>query len=70
MSATKKKRNKDGARNRQKTLMKKAHELGTFPGIDVAVIISKRGRFYTYMSTDRESWPPTKADIVSEVDMT
>lgn len=64
--STAKKRNNARASMRQKTLMKKAYELGMFPGIDVAVIILKRGQFYTYMSTDRESWPPTKADIVSK----
>ncbi|PSS27145.1 hypothetical protein M430DRAFT_31999 [Amorphotheca resinae ATCC 22711] len=53
MSATGNKRNKDRASKRQKALMKKAHELGAFPRIDVVVIICKRGRFYTYMSTDQ-----------------
>jgi hypothetical protein len=55
MSATKKKRNKDKTRNKQKTLIKKAYELRMFLRIDVTVIISKQERFYTYMLTDQES---------------
>ena len=70
MAATNNKRHRNGAARRQNTVLKKAHELGMFPGVDVAVVIRKRGRFYTYMSTDQESWPPTKAEIVSKADMT
>jgi hypothetical protein len=44
-------------------LVKKAHELGQFDGVDVALIICKHGRYTTYRS--RESWPPTLAEIVS-----
>lgn len=66
MATTKSKRKRNGAGRRQKTLLKKAYELGTFPGIEVAVIIFKRGRYSMYRSTDRESWPPPMAEIVSE----
>ena len=62
--------NTKGMWRRKKTLMKKAFELGTFPGVDVAVFVYKRGRLDTFMSTDRTSWPPTKEEIVSDADTT
>ena len=46
-------------------MLKKAHELGTFPGIDVAIIIRKQGQYSTYTSTSQESFPPTIAEIIS-----
>ena len=66
MAATKKQGNRNGAYRREKTLLKKGYELGTFPGYDVAIIVRKRGRFSTFTSTDKESFPPTMAEIVSE----
>lgn len=51
---------------RQTTLIKKAHELGQFPGYDVALFIHKRGRYTGYISKDDDTWPPTMAQIVSE----
>ena len=70
MTVTGEKANKKGAWRRKKTLMKKAFELGTFPGVDVAVFVYKRGQLDTFMSTDRPSWPPTKEEIVSDADTT
>jgi hypothetical protein len=67
MTGTKNKRNRGRAERREKTLLKKVHGLGTFPGIDVAVIIPKRGRYSIYTSTNQESSPPTMAGIVSRV---
>lgn len=67
MTALKNKRNRNGVGRREKTLLKKSYELGRFPEIDVALIIRKRGRYSTFMSTDQESWPPTRAEIVSGV---
>jgi len=64
-TAMKNKRNRNGVGRREKTLLKKSYELGRFPGIDVALIIRNRGRYSTFMSMDQESWPPTRAEIVS-----
>jgi hypothetical protein len=65
MTGTKNKRNIRTAGRRVKTLLKKAYELGTFPGINVAIIIRKRGQYSTYTSTSQESFPPTMAEIIS-----
>lgn len=34
-------------------------------GADVALIILKEGRYYTYRSIDDEAWPPPMDEIVS-----
>jgi hypothetical protein len=49
------------------TLFKKAHGLGKDYGVDVAMIIKKKGRYYTYRSTDRATWPPSIAEVVSKI---
>ena len=49
---------------RKKTLFKKAHELGKYSGVDVAVIIRQNGKFCTYKSIDHKSWPPSMEEIV------
>lgn len=61
-----KKRKAESIERRKKTLIKKAYELGEFDGIDVALIICKHGRYTTYRSTERETWPPSMAEIVSD----
>lgn len=60
------KRKHEGINRRRDTLIKKAHELGAFDGVDVYLIICKHGRFTTYRSRDRKSWPPSTEEIVSE----
>jgi hypothetical protein len=52
---------------RKTTLINKAHELAEFCEVDVALIIRSRksGQYFTYNSLDLESWPPSKAQIVS-----
>jgi hypothetical protein len=62
----KKKREQEGINRRKKTLIKKAYELGEFEGIDVALIICKHGRYTTYRSTERKTWPPSMAEIVRD----
>jgi hypothetical protein len=52
-------------RRGRKTLFKKAHKLAKVHGIDIAVIMHKNGRYFTYRSLDQESWPPTMKQIVS-----
>ncbi|KAI9765389.1 MAG: hypothetical protein M1839_005511 [Geoglossum umbratile] len=50
-------------RKRKKTLFKRAHELGTLCSVDVAVIIRKDGRYFTYRSINQGSWPPSMKEI-------
>lgn len=49
---------------RKHGLFKKASEHGKLCDADVAVIVRKNGRFYTYRSTDEKSWPPSIEQIV------
>ena len=49
---------------RKLNLMKKADQLARLCHADVALIIRKNGRYYTYRSTDHEQWPPSMTEIV------
>jgi len=49
---------------RRSNLLKKADQLARLCNADLALIICKNGRYYTYRSTDRESWPPSIKEIV------
>jgi len=44
--------------------MKKADQLARLCHADVALIISRNGRYYTYRSTDHERWPLPMSEIV------
>ena len=44
--------------------MKKADQLARLCYVDVAVIIRRNGRYYTYRSIDHDQWPPTITEIV------
>lgn len=43
--------------------MKKADQLARLCHADVALIIRRNGRYYTYRSTDHEQWPPSMTEI-------
>lgn len=49
--------------------MKKADQLARLCHAEVALIIRRNGRYYTYRSTDHEQWPPTRSEIVSNIPM-
>jgi hypothetical protein len=63
------KRNRKGenSRRRKRTLLKKAYEYGELSGADIALFIYQSGRWFTYKSTDRQSFPPSWEQIVSIV---
>jgi hypothetical protein len=61
----KRKRENEGIARKIETLVKKAHKLGGVDGVDVALIISKRGRYTTHRPRDHKTWPPPMAEIVS-----
>jgi len=61
-----KRRKAENLRQRKETLFKKAHELGKYYDVDVALIIRQNGRFFTYKSIDHESWPLSMKEIVRE----
>lgn len=58
-----------GGSIRKGTLIKKAHELGSIPGFEVALFIRKGGRITTFRSIDDESWWPNWAEIVRNLSM-
>lgn len=69
MRAQTKKERKTQRRKRTQGLFHKAYQLGELCDLPVAVIIynPEDGQYYTYRSTDQESWPPPMEKIVSEM---
>ena len=49
---------------RKASLVKKVDQLARLCHSDLALIIRKNGRYYTYRSTDQDRWPPTITEIV------
>lgn len=49
---------------RKPNLMKKADQLARLYHADVALIIRRNERYYTYRSTDHEHWPLSMTEIV------
>ena len=60
-------RRNENTRRRIETLFTKAHELWGDYGVDIAVILKNNTRYYTYRSTDSLTWPPSMAEIVSNL---
>ena len=54
---------------RKSNLVKKADQLARFCHADLALIIRKNGRYYTYLSDDHEQWPPTIKEIVRAISL-
>ena len=65
LKAEQKRATREMYRKRKMTLVKKAHELGKLCEVDVAIIICRNGRYFTYRSMERRSWPPFMEQIVS-----
>ena len=59
------KRINEAINRRKSTLIKKAHRLGSYDGVEVALIIYKHGKYTIYRSKDHKSWPPGIEEIVS-----
>jgi hypothetical protein len=51
-------------RKRRETVFRKAEELRCFGNVDIYILIGYKGKLFTYTSTERSSWPPTKEQIV------
>ncbi len=49
---------------KKSNFVKKADQLARLCHADIALIICKNQRYYTYRSIDHEQWPPTKMEIV------
>ncbi len=59
-------RKQENLRRRKKTLIKKAYEFGKDFDFEVALILSKKGRYFTFRSLDQDTWPPPMEQIVSQ----
>lgn len=55
---------RERVRRRILTLVRKGYEAGQFDGVEVAVVVFHHGRFTTYRSIDKDSWPPSLSEIV------
>jgi hypothetical protein len=51
-------------KRRANGIMKKAHQLSKLCSAEIAIIIKKEGRYYTFRSTEAKSWPPSMEEIV------
>jgi SRF-type transcription factor (DNA-binding and dimerisation domain) len=60
------KRKQENLRRRKKTLVKKVYEFGKDFDFEVALILSKNGRYFTFRSLDQDTWPPSMEQIVSQ----
>ena len=51
-------------RKRKNNILKKGDELRLLCGADVYILLYRKGRYYTYKSTDQPFWPPLLEKIV------
>jgi hypothetical protein len=58
-------RKRENSQRRKRTLLKKAQEYGELSGADIAFFIYQSRRWFTYRSTDQQSFPPSWEQIVS-----
>ena len=49
---------------RRRSLIKKANELAVKTSTELYIVMHRRGRYFTYNSTDRQGWPPNEDDVV------
>jgi hypothetical protein len=60
------KRKNERLRLRKRTLFRRGYELAKLCNVDVAVVVFQRGQYHIYKSIERDDWPPSMADIVSQ----
>jgi hypothetical protein len=60
-------RQSENASRRKNTLIKKVYEYGELFSADVALIIYKNGRYSTYRSVNKPSFPPSMKEIVGSL---
>jgi hypothetical protein len=53
------KRKQENLRRRKKTLVKKVYEFGKNFDFELALILSKKGHYFTFRSLDQDTWPPS-----------
>lgn len=60
------KRKQENLRRRKKTLVKKVYEFGKDFDFEVALILSKKGCYFTFRSLDQDTWLLSIKQIVSQ----
>ena len=60
-----KRREREMFRKRKICHLRKANELAQKCNADVYTIIFRKGKYFTYSSTERKGWPPDDKMIVS-----
>ena len=63
LTATKKS-NRETFRRRKLNFLKRGNDISAAFQADVYILISWNGKFFTYKSTDRPSWPPAEDELV------
>jgi len=59
-------RSSENLSRRELTLFQKGYELAEFRGVQVAIIVFKKGQYSTFSSIQDGSWPPSMESIVSK----
>ena len=57
---------KDSFRKRNRTVIRKAHQLAARYKAQVYLVVQFNGKFHTYNSVNDEQWPPSIDKIVRE----
>jgi len=55
-------------RKRKNNILKKGNELRLLCEADVYILLRRKGRYYTYNSTNQPSWPPSSDEIVNTLE--
>ena len=56
-------------RKRKNNILKKGDELRLLCEADVYILLHRKGRYYTYNSTNQPSWPPSSDEIVNTLEV-
>jgi hypothetical protein len=65
MAINNSKRKQENLKRRKKTLVKKVYKFGKDFDFKVALILSKKGCYFTFRSLDQDTWLPSIEQIVS-----
>ena len=64
MTTKLKKATDENFRKWKKNILKKVDELRLLYGADAYILLRRKGKYYTYKSTNQPSWPPPLETIV------
>ena len=55
-------------RKRKNSIFKKGDELRLLCGVDVYILLHRKGKYYTYNSMNQPSWPPSLEEIINTLE--